>query len=78
MLILINPLVKVGLQEVNLRRILQQAWPELLLELLLSQDQRNVLGSVVDLGLFLDDLAPEGKLEVVVAFERVGVAGEGE
>lgn len=77
MLVLVNPLVEVGLQEVDLRRILQQSWPELILRLLLSQDQCDVLCSMVDLGLLLVDLAPEGELEVVIALEGVGVAGEG-
>lgn len=62
----------------DLLSILQQSWPELLLQLLLSQDQRNVLGSVVDLGLGLVDLVVELELDVVVSLERVRVAGEGE
>ena len=77
MLILVNPLVEVGLQEVDLLSILQEPWPELLLQLLLSQDDLNVLGGVVNLALLLVNLSVELELEVVVSLERVRVAGEG-
>ena len=77
MLILVNPLVEVSLQEVDLLRILQEPWPELLLQLLLSQDDLNVLGGVVNLALLLVNLSVELELEVVVSLERVRVAGEG-
>ncbi len=77
MLILVNPLVEVGLQEVDLLSILQEPWPELLLQLLLSQDDLNVLSGVVNLALLLVDLSVELELEVVVSLERVRVAGEG-
>jgi hypothetical protein len=77
LLILVNPLVEVGLQEVDLLSILQEPWPELLLQLLLSQDDLNVLSGVVNLALLLVDLSVELELEVVVSLERVRVAGEG-
>jgi hypothetical protein len=77
LLILVNPLVEVGLQEVDLLSILQEPWPELLLQLLLSQDDLNVLGGVVNLALLLVNLSVELELEVVVSLERVRVAGEG-
>ena len=78
MLILVNPLVEVGLQEVNLLSILQEPGPELFLQLLLSQDYLNVLGGVVNLALLLVNFSVELELEVVVSLERVRVAGEGE
>ena len=69
MLILVNPLVEVGLQEVDLLSILQEPWPELFLQLLLSQDYLNVLGGVVNLALLLVNLSVELELEVVVSLE---------
>lgn len=78
MLILVNPLVEVGLQEVNLLGVLQESWPEFLLQLLLSQVKLDVLGGVVDLALLLVDLTVELELEVVISLEGVRVAGEGE
>lgn len=78
MLVLVNPLVEVGLEEVDLLRILQQPWPELLLELLLSQDKLNVLGGVADFALLLVDLAVELKLDSIVSLQRVRVAFEAE
>lgn len=78
MLVLINPLVEVGLQEVDLLCVLQQPWPELLLQLLLSQDHLDVLGGVVYLALLRVDLAVEFKLDMVVSLEGVRVAGEAE
>ena len=78
MLILVNPLVEVGLQEVNLLGVLQESWPEFLLQLLLSQVKLDVLGGVVDLALLLVDLTEELELEVVISLEGVRVAGEGE
>jgi hypothetical protein len=77
LLILVNPLIEVSLQEVDLLRVLQEPWPELLLQLLLSQDDLNVLSGVVNLALLLVDLSVELELEVVVSLERVRVAGEG-
>lgn len=78
MLILVNPLVEVGLQEVNLLGVLQESWPEFLLQLLLSQVKLDVLGGVVDLALLLVDLTVELELEVVISLERIRVTGEGE
>jgi len=78
LLILVNPLVEVGLQEVNLLGVLQESWPEFLLQLLLSQVKLDVLGGVVDLALLLVDLTVELELEVVISLEGVRVAGEGE
>jgi hypothetical protein len=71
LLILVNPLVEVGLQEVNLLGILQEPGPEFLLQLLLSQDDLNVLSGVVDLALLLVNLSVELELEMVVSLERV-------
>ena len=76
MLIFINPLVEIGLKEVDLLRILKQSGPELLLELLLAQDHLDVLGGVVDLALLLVNLRVELELQVVVSLQRVGVARE--
>jgi len=78
LLILINPLIEVGLQEVDLLCFLQQAWPELLLHLLLAQDELDVLGGVVDLSLGGVDLGEEVEHDVVVALEGIGVTGEGQ
>jgi len=78
LLILVNPLVEVGLQEVHLLCVLQQSWPELLLQLLLSQDHLDVLARGVDLALRWVNLGIEVKLELIVSLEGVRVAGEGE
>ena len=71
MLILVNPLVEVSLQEVDLLRILQEPWPELLLQLLLSQNQLNVFGGVVNLALLLINLGVELELDMVISLEGV-------
>jgi hypothetical protein len=71
LLILINPLVKVGLQEVDLLSILQEPWPEFLLELLLSQNHLDILSGVVDLALLLVNLSVELELKMVVSLEGV-------
>lgn len=52
-------LVKVGLQEVNLLRVLEKAGPVLKLELLLAQDQLNLTVGVVDLAVLGVDLGVE-------------------
>jgi len=78
LLILVNPLIEISLQEVNLLRILQQSWPELLLELLLPQNHLDVLGRVVDLAGRNVDLIVEIELHLVIPLERLGVTGEGE
>lgn len=62
----------------DLLGILQQAGPELLLELLLAQDHLDVLGGMVDLALGLVDLGVELERQAVVALQGVRVAGEGE
>jgi hypothetical protein len=55
----ITHLVKVGLQEVDLRLVLEQARPELLLELLLAEDKCDIATAVLDLGLLGVDLGEE-------------------
>lgn len=62
----------------DLLAVLQQAGPELLLELLLSQDDLDVLGGVVDLALLLVDLGVELEVDLVCPLEGVGVAAEAE
>lgn len=76
LLVLVNPLVKVGLEEVNTLRVLEQPRPVLLLKLLLVKLHLNVLGSVVDLALGGVDLAPELELDVVLLLESGRGAGE--
>jgi hypothetical protein len=71
LLILVNPLVEVSLQEVDLLRILQEPWPELLLQFLLSQNQLNVFGGVVNLALLLINLGVELELDMVISLEGV-------
>lgn len=58
-------LVEVGLQEVNLRLVLEQARPELLLELLLAKDKCDIATAVLDLGLLGVDLGEELKVDGV-------------
>lgn len=58
----ITHLVEVGLQEVDLRLVLKQARPELLLEFLLAQDKCDIATAVLDLRLLRVDLGE--KLEV--------------
>lgn len=62
---LLSYLVEVGLQEVNPLWALEQSWPELLLQLLLSQNELDVLGCVVDLGRIDIDLIVEFQLNMV-------------
>lgn len=62
----------------NLLSFLQQSWPELLLQLLLSQDQLDILSGVVDLALLGVNLSVELKFEMVASFEGIGVAVKGE
>jgi hypothetical protein len=76
LLILINPLVEVSLQEVNLLRIFQEPRPELLLQFLLSQNQLNVFGGVVNLALLLINLGVELELDMVISLEGVRVTRE--
>lgn len=58
--------------------LLQQPWPELLLELLLPKHELDVLARVARLALLRHDLVVEGHLQVVGALERFAVAGEGQ
>ncbi len=53
---------------------LQQSWPKLLFQLLLSQDQLCALARVVDLALGDINLAPELELDVVISLEGLRVA----
>lgn len=76
LLILVDPLVEVGLEEMNLSLGFQQAGPELLLELLLSQDNLDPARSVVDLALLGLNLGEKIELDVVGCFAGVGVASE--
>lgn len=76
LLILINPLVEVGLEELELLGLLEKTGPVLLLQLLLAQLDLNVAGGVGNLGVLRVNLAVEFKLEVVVTLQCVGVALE--
>lgn len=76
LLVLVNPLVKVGLEELQLLGLLKQAGPVLLLEFLLAQLQLDVARGVVDLGVLGVDLGVELELEVEVALQGVRVALE--
>lgn len=71
-------LVEVSLQVVDLLRVLEKSWPELLLGLLLPQHQLDVLGGVVDLAVVDIDLGVELKLNVVRLLQAVGLAAEGD
>lgn len=76
LLILVNPLVKVGLEELELLGLLEQAGPVLLLEFLLAELQLDIARGVVDLGVLGVNLGVKLKLEVVVALESLGVTLE--
>lgn len=78
LLILIDPLVKVGLEEVKLLRFLEQTRPVLLLQLLLLKLHLNVLGGVVDLGLRGVDFGVKFQLDMVLAFQGVRGTGKGQ
>jgi hypothetical protein len=56
---------------VDLLRVLQEPWPELLLQFLLSQNQLNVFGGVVNLALLLINLGVELELDMVISLEGV-------
>lgn len=58
--------------------LLEQAGPELLLELLLTQDHLDVLAGVVDLALIGNDLGEQLELDLVVDVLQLRVAGEGD
>ena len=78
LLILINPLVEVGLEEVDLLRLLEETRPVGSIKLLLAQLHLDIAGSVVDLARRRVDLGEEFELDVVGLLEGVGVASEGE
>lgn len=78
LLVLVDPLVEVGSEEVDLLGLLEQAGPVGLVELLLLQLQLDILARVVDLGGLLVDLGVKLELQVVGLLEGVGVAGEGQ
>jgi hypothetical protein len=71
-------LIEVSLQVVDLLRVLEESWPELLLGLLLPENQLDVLGGVVDLAVVDIDLGEELELDVVRLLQAVGLAAEGE
>lgn len=78
LLVLVNPLVKVGLEEVQLLGGLEQPWPVLLLEFLLLQLHLDVLGRVVDAALGGVDLGVQLELDMVRLLKGGGGAGEGD
>jgi hypothetical protein len=69
-------LVKVGLEEVHLLGVLEQAGPELNLEVLLLQHKLDGARGVVGLARAGVDLLVELELHVVVGLLGLGVAGE--
>ena len=69
-------LVKVRLQKVHLRLILQQPWPEGLVEILLLQHHLDVSWSVVDLRRGGIDFGVELELDGVGGLLSLGVALE--
>jgi hypothetical protein len=78
LLVLVEPLVEVGLEEVHLFGVLEEARPVGLAELFLLQLHLDVLRRVVRLALSRVDLGVELELQVVRLLERVRVAGEGQ
>ena len=78
LLVLINPLVEVGLEEVKSLVLLEESWPVLLLEVLLLELDLDVLGSVVDLALGRVNLGVEFELDVVLALQGARGTGEGQ
>lgn len=78
LLVLIDPLVEVGPEEVHLLGLLEQAGPVGLVEVFLLQLELDVLAGVAGLGGLLVDLGVELELHVVVPLQAVGVAGEGQ
>jgi hypothetical protein len=73
LLILVNPLVKVGLEELQLLGLFEQAGPVLFLQVLLAQLELDIAGGVVDLGVLRVDLGKEFELELVVALQGIRV-----
>lgn len=78
LLVLVDPLVEVGSEEVGPLGLLQQAGPVSLVQLLLLQFELDVLARVVDFGSLVVDLGVKLQLEVVGLLERIRVAGEGQ
>lgn len=78
LLVLINPLVEVGLEEVESLVFLEQAGPVLLLEVLLLELHLDVLGGVVDLAGGGVNLGKELEVDMVLALESARGTGEGE
>lgn len=78
LLVLVDPLVKVGLEEMHLLGLLEQAGPVGVVEVLLAQLDLDVAGCVVDLALGGVDLGVELELEVIRALERLRGAREGQ
>lgn len=62
LLVLIDPLVEVGLQELDFLRFLEKTRPVLVVELLLAQLELNIASGMVDLTLGGVDLSIEGKI----------------
>ncbi len=58
-------LVKICLQEMNLCLVLQQSWPILFCQFLLTQYHLDVPGSVICFRVLNVDLAEEFKLDMV-------------
>lgn len=78
LLVLVDPLVKVGLEEVDLLGVLEQARPVLVAELLLDQLELDGAGGVVDLAGGLVDLGVEVEDDLVGALQGLGEALEGD
>lgn len=78
LLILVDPLVKVGLEEVGSLGFLDETGPVLRAEVLLLEPDLDVLGGVADLALGGVDLVVEVELDVVLLLKSAGLAGEDE
>ena len=76
--VLVDPLVEIGLEELELLGLLEQTGPVLVVELLLAQLELDVPGGVVDLAVLRVDLGVKLKLDVIVALQSVGVTIEGQ
>lgn len=76
LLVLVDPLVEVGLQELHLGSVLEQTRPVFLLELLLAQLHLDVTSGVMRLAVLGVDLAEEGEVEVICALQGFRVALE--
>lgn len=78
LLILINPLVEIGLEELDLGSILQQTRPVFLLELLLAQLHLDVAGRVVNVARLHINLGVKREFDMVCALEGIRVTVEGQ